>query len=733
MYFSKKFIQRSTEYSTYNKHVSAPYFRKKFKMEKLPSKAELTICGLGFYELYINGTHITKGKMAPYISNPDEVLYYDCYNIKQYLIKGDNVIAILLGNGFLNNPAGHIWDFDKAPFRDAPKLAVSIEFDERLLLEADSTFLTADSPIDFDDYRAGEHYDARKELLGWQDVDFNDADWSPALVARCPQGECRLTQCECISAFEELEPNEILETKTGFLYKFPYNQTGVCRLKVQGSNGQKISLTHGEILLNNELDLENISFLGDSGTREGYLQKDVYICRGEGEEIYIPHFTFHGFQYVLVEGVTKEQAKRSLLTYIVLHSNIIQQGLFECSDMILNRLQEMTMRSTISNFFYFPMDCPHREKNGWTGDVALSAEHILLNYQAGNSLQEWLHNVRNAQRENGSIPGIVPTAGWGYAWGNGPAWDAALIQVPYYIYKYENNRNILLENWTAILKNIRYMMSRRNQDGMLAYGLGDWCPPSRSNNRYPTKLQITDTLTGLDICFKASRIAMVLSDIEAKEELLNYYKDLRSAFRAYYIKDSRILEEYATQTALAMAIYYHAFEESEVPIAFKQLLSIIENDGGCFDVGVLGARVLFRVLADCGRADLAYHLITQKKFPSYRYWVDRGATTLWENFHELETDLIKRKDGRQVNSLNHHFWGDISAWFYRYLGGIRINPQLKDENLVEIKPIFLQEIDYCKAEKIYKGQKISVVWQRINGEVKVAIDAPTCFKVIKQF
>lgn len=275
-----------------------PYLRKNFNVASLPERAEITICGLGFYELYINGANVTKGRLAPYISNPDDVLYYDVYRVEAHLRKGKNTVAVLLGNGFLNNPAGNIWAFDKAVFRDAPKVSIAMELDGELLFEGDESFKTADSPIVFDDFRAGEHYDARKEIAGWNEADFDDSAWDNAILAKAPQGEARVPNCEPIVEECELAPTKIMPTEKGYIYYFPYNQSGVCRLKIQGVCGQEIKMTHGENILDGKLDMRTISFnrpAPQPTTHEGYNQTDIYICNGEGVEIYTPHFTYHGF------------------------------------------------------------------------------------------------------------------------------------------------------------------------------------------------------------------------------------------------------------------------------------------------------------------------------------------------------------------------------------------------------------------------------------------------------
>lgn len=721
--FSEKFIQRDKKYSTLENHVSSPYLRKSFQIETMSNTAEIAICGLGFYELYLNGKNITKGLLAPYISNPDHVLYYDVYDVKNLLSIGENVIGIVLGNGFINCMGGSVWEFDKAEFRDAPKVALSFILDGETVFETDESFKTHDSPITFDDFRAGERYDARKEIASWCDIGFDDSFWDNAIFAQIPKGEQRLCQCEPIVYGKEYLPKSIKKVDGGYLYCFDFNNAGVPKLTVDGKCGQEISLTCGEVIKDGKLDLKNISFDVSPHragcTKDGYNQRDIYICNGKGKESYVPRFTYHGFQYVFVEGITEEQATPNLITYIEVHSDIKTAGEFTCSDDVINSIQEITVRSTLSNFVYFPTDCPHREKNGWTGDAEFCAEETMLNFNAENSYREWLFNIRKAQTEQGAIPGVVPTSGFGYGFGSGPAWDNVLIQLPYYSYKYSGNVDIIKENIPAIIKYIRYMFNKADLDGLIEQGLGDWCQVGKGES-FDTNVKITDTLYIMEACYKTKRMLSVLKDNSYDIELDCYYKSLKDAFRTKFIANGKIKDEFATQTAIATAIYYKAFDEDEIETAKSQLIDLINSNGDFMKVGVIGARVLFRVLSELGCSELAYKMITRSEFPSYGYLVEKGATTLWETM-----------DGKQ--SLNHYFWGDVSAWFYKYLAGIRINPKLLDINRVEIKPVFIKNINSCSAKRETAQGILNVCWERKDKAIELNITAPKNIKIIADY
>lgn len=711
MFFSERFITASKEYCTFDRHVNAPLFQREFKLQSFVC-VELTICGLGFYEIILNGKNITKGKLAPYISNPDEVLCYDHYTVTDHVNRGLNTLVVLLGNGMLNAIGGGTWAFDQAGFRSAPKLALALEADGRLVFEADECFTCSPSPILFDDLRAGEWYDARQELKA-------DVIRMPVFTAQKPKGAPCLVQCENICVVKEIEPVQIVRQEDGYLYDFGVNTAGICRLCLTDTKrGQKITLLHGEMLKEGKLYTDNI--LCDEHCRKDYFHKDVYICKGAEKEIYEPHFTYHGFRYVFAQGLRETQALKSSLTLLEMHSDLRRAGNFCCSDQALNTLQQNVCRSTASNFYYFPTDCPQREKNGWTGDAALSAEQTLLNYQAANSLREWLFHIRKAQKADGQLPGVIPTAGWGYEWGSGPAWDAALIYLPYYIYKYGGDIEILDENAEAIARYLQYLSKKRNADGLLAFGLGDWCQPKRLSHLYETPLEVTDSLVAYNLCQKAKQIFSVLGFSQNETFADELAFSIRETYRRKYISRGRVV----TQTELALALAYGIYEPSERESAVLRLLDKIHADGDCFATGILGARELFRVLSEYGHADVAYRLAMQDKFPSYYYHIKNGATTLFEDFHEFEEGTYFRKDGRLTNSLNHHFWGDISAWMYIYIVGIRVNPNFTEQDTIVFQPEILQSLTFAAGEYEHRRGKVCLRWHKTADGAEIEIMIP---------
>lgn len=712
------YLSGSTVYNTTEKPVSAPIFRRIFTYSGSVQDLRLSISVVGFYRLFLNGIEITKGMLAPYISNPSEIVYEDRYEISRYLKVGKNVLDVLLGNGFSNCNDFNVWDFEKADFRSSPSFCLEILQGNTIILQTDEQFQVCDSPILFDDLRCGEWYNAALEnLKDKYNLLYSAKNVRAPIIVSPPLGIRKECKAEPIHKFERLSPVSVIRSGKGYIYDFGKNFSGVCALNIEGKAGVEVDLIYFEIMKNGRPYLENISFPDRS--KEGFIQHDKYICR-DGLQTWRPSFTYHGYRYVYVEGIEDWQATKDLLTGEVLHSDIEKIGSFSCSDEMVNKIQKATLQSDLSNFFYFPTDCPHREKNGWTGDINLSAEQLLYNFQCDKSLAEWMDNVCAAQRENGALPGIVPTAGWGFSWGNGPAWDGVLIEVPYQLYRFTGNIGYLRNYAPYIKKYIDYLHGKTDREGLISFGLGDWCEAGAfREDVFSTPVKVTDTLVSIDLLRKASEIFLILNDKETSERILSFQKSLCRNFKDKCIIGNEVYCK--TQTAQAMAIGLGLFDQN-TQTAYQVLKQFIADNGNKFKVGVIGVKWLFDVLSDHGDLDIAMELITDKKFPSYAYNILHCETSLCEAFIEFDEkcfpDEYVRKDGNsRILSFNHHFWGSISAWFYKKLAGIDI----QSANYVEIKPKYPVSIDYVSAGIKLNDNQIKIYWKKIKNKIELTV------------
>lgn len=729
MKLSRIFISATREMSTLETRVPAPYLRKTVTVGKDIAKAEMSVCGLGFYRFWLNGEELTRGYLSPYISAADDILDYDVYDLTAALQPGKNALGFQLGNGMQNGFGGYVWDFEKATWRSAPKLAVCLQLtfaDGSVTeIEADESFLCAPSPIISDDLRLGEQYDARLEIPGWNLPGFDDSGWTPAIPVEAPRGEGVVCEAHPIVCTRELTPVDIRPDTlltfaeshrqvTGYLYDFGENCAGVPTLRINGQPGQKIGMIFGELVREDgTFSVDNIRFIRPEYLDMPlYIQENEYICKGGEEEVWTPAFTYHGFRYALVWGITPEQATKDLMTYRVMNTDLASRGGFHCSDEVLNKLQRMTEIATLANFYHFPTDCPHREKNGWTGDAVLSAEHTLLNYDAADNYYEWMRHIRASMEPAGNFPSIVPTANH---WGNdvNPAWDEVLIHIPYMVYRFTGRRDIVEESLPEIWRYMNQLINVTDARGLVCVGLGDWCAPY--GLRAP--VQFTSSVVCMEMCREAAFLFR-LCGRDAQADFCQTMSDgFRTAIRNHLIDWSSYTvvgcnsPHTGSQTSQAMAIYYNVFTEDEKPAAFRVLLEKIREENDHLDTGVLGARVIFFVLSQFGHSDLAHKILVDPTYPSYGHWVARGETALCEDFNRYD---------QQVSSLNHHFWGSISAWFIQCICGIHFNPDANDLHRVDITPHFITGLTEAQGHHMAPDGEIAVCWQR-TGEKAVTL------------
>ena len=735
----EKFIKATNKYTDKGLPVPAPYIRKSFSLDFTPESTRLFIVSSGFYELYVNGENVTKGYLAPYISNPDDMLCYDEYDVKKHLKKGKNAIGIILGNGFANQTATS-WDFDKANFR-AP-LCVSLTLDasgegKSLNITSDESFKAHPSHIVYDMYRYGTHCDARLKIAGWCSAEFDDTNWESVMLADTPKGEIIPCTVSAITVRNELKPvsiteqNDICYLKTafrngkniestkasGYLYDFGKSCAGVCKLKIKGTQGQTVTVRHCEHLAEDgSFNLNSIYTLKDDYADYIHLfQADVYTLNGEETEIFIPPFTYHGFRYAFVEGITPEQATPDLLTFEVLSSDIAARSKFSCSDGTVNQLYGMAINADVSNFHYFPTDCPHREKNGWTGDISVSAEQLLLSFDCSDELKLWLRTLKHAQNEDGALPGIAPTGGWGFAWGNGPMWDSACVNLPYYVYKYDGRVDIIKESADTIYRYLKYIASRRNENGLIAVGLGDWCQPRKKGEKISAPLILTDSAITYDMAKKSGFLFNVIGQTERAAYAKRLSAELKKAIRDHLIDYDTMTASGSCQTAQAVLLALGLFENYETAKAYNRLLEFINEKDGHVYCGMIGLKYVFEVLALGGDVDTALNMICREDEPSYGAMIKRGATSLCEAL--MENGLNE--------SENHHFFGDIIRLFICYIAGIRINPYMRDKNEIIFSPTVPSSMDKASGSFTFKGGKCDFGWGRTENGVTAFIDVPS--------
>ena len=707
------FIAKGIEYNTVCKHINAPLFKRVFDCET-SGKSTIKIAVAGLYRMFLNGTELNRSLFAPYLSNPNEVVFYDEYDVSGKLKARDNVLCVLLGNGFVNNNDFDIWRNETASYRSAPKFFLELKVSGKTIVESDENFLVTDSPITFDDFRCGERYDANLEKENVL-TSGSFGGFRKPIAVEPPKGELIKNITQPIKEYTERKAISVVKTEKGYIYDFGLNDTGIPHLKINAKKGLRIDLYFAETIDDNGVNFRSISF--DRSNLE-YVQHDVYICK-DGKQEYKPSFTWHGCRYAEVRGLTDEQATKETLTFISTHSAIEKICGFNCDNEIVNKIADIIIRSDESNFIYYPYDCPHREKNGWTADASLSAEQMLHTFDAYDSLKQWLLCIRKSQRKDGALPGIVPTGGWGFKWGNGPAWDGALIEITYQLYRFGGNIDVLYENSAAIAKYVDYLYTRLNENGLIGFGLGDWLEfGSTYPDSYSTPVEVTDTLTSIELTQKAEQIFCVAGETKNAERAKDLCFLLTENFKKTWIKKYTVTCE--TQTAQAFAIMLNMFGENSAK-AYGELLRIVRRDGR-LKTGIIGIKRLLDCLCDYGGEEIAYRLITDEKHSGYAHNLQAGATTLWENFTLYDLSALPnsfvRKDGGGILSLNHHCWGSISAWFFNCVAGLDI----VSADSVIISPVYPKRLNSAEAEFCRGERNIRVRWERKADRILLTVE-----------
>lgn len=568
------------------------------------------------------------------------------------------------------------------------------------------------SPICSDGLNLGEKYDARREIPNWNIPGCDLSDWTRAIPVQTDCGEPLLVDCNPIADVRRIKPISVTECGDGgYLYDFGENCSGLTELSIKGNCGQHIRIDHGEWLKDGEFTQWNLIYT-QPGAPIGpkYVQRTEYICKGGEKETYIPTFTYYGFRYAKVYGVTKAQATEDLLTYVVINTDLTSRAGFTSSDNVLNKLQEMTVRSDLSNFVHFPTDCPHREKHGWTGDAALSAEQLLMNFDAENNLNMTVKCIARAMNFHGVLPALVPTAGWGMRFA-GPAWDTALILLPYYSAVLRDDMRAAKEVAGTIMRYFFFLKGCVEKDGLIGYGLGDHNAPKYEDR--PSE-RFTSSVVSYNSAKKAAYLFRRLNMKAEAAYCEDFATRLLSAIRENLIDDEETMKfAGGSQTAQAMAIFYGiCISEEEKVKALNCLVDAVHAKDDHLSTGALGIRVIFRVLCDYGYEDLAHKMITRPDAPSYGFMVESGYTTLSECLVPAE------------RSFNHHYFGDISALMIEYFGGIRINPHLKGADTFVIKPVFPEKLSYVSVWHDSIKGKITVDWKKENNKICLELVVP---------
>ena len=692
----------------YKKESPLPIFRKTFQLDQIKKilGARLYICGLGYYEAYLNGSKIGNRVLEPAQTNYDDYAFYTDYEIPVKSLDKINTLGIMLGNGWYNQ--NQVWSPAMAygqPIAIA-QLIINYEDGSTHTVGTDDTWKWMPGPIASTNIYAGENYDARLEVPNWCSPILNDQNWNQAKLATNFPPKISGQEMEPILRMANLPVVKIIESSAKtWIFDFGQNFAGWTSLKMKGHKDQKITLRFAEEI--NQNSLLDPASTGVKATK--VVQTDSYTCKGEDTEVWEPRFTYHGFRYVEVTGLDIKPEKE-LLTGVVVYSSMPTAGLFRCSDAQINKLHDLAIWTIKSNVHSIPTDCPHRERCGWTGDAYTLAPTLIRNFDAQMFLIKYLFDMRSSAREtkkelyfginfqDRSIipkPAGVPTMivpGKRTSGIASPDWGTAATQIPWNLYQFYGNLNILREFYPDMKAWVDYI-SKKFPDYIVNHGLGDWCPPG-GNKMIDCPVSLSSTAfhyLDLSILTKTAHLLGYESDAEF---YANRLKKVKEQFNEKFFDAEKY--SYRSQTANAMAIQLGLVPDGKVPQVVNSLAQdIIHKSNGFIQTGIFGLGRVFPALAENGAEELAFKLFTKTGDHSFaNMWEKYDATTLWE---VLPVDNRMDLESIRGRSHSHPMNAGFDEWFFKGIAGIHSDEAYPGFKKIVFRPYFTSKLKNAEA------------------------------------
>lgn len=693
----------------------APYFRKTFTISRKVRSARQYIAVAGLYELYINGAKVGNHRLDPAYTRYDRRTLYLSHDVTSLIQTGENTIGVILGNGWYNHQSTAVWYFDKAPWRARPKFCTDlrITYDDGSVetITSGTDWKTSSSPVIFNSIYTGEHYDARLNLPGWNIAEFNDSKWKNAIPVDAPSQNITSQIMHPIRITEEIPVKTMtrLDNNT-WLFDLGRNIAGVSGLKVSGEAGTVIKMKHAERLNNKGwADQSNIDVHYRPIDKSDPFQTDIFILEGKGEESFLPRFNYKGFQYVEVSSDKPLSLTRESLTGYFMHSDVPVTGRIESSNPVLDKIWLATNNSYLSNLYGYPTDCPQREKNGWTGDAHIAVETGLYNFDGITIYEKWLNDHLDEQQPNGVLPAIIPTSGWGYTWANGPDWTSTIAIIPWNIYLFYGDSQLLEKCYDNIKRYVDHI-TEISPSGLTDWGLGDWIPIKSVASKELTSsaYYFTDVM----ILAKAAGLLGNQPDFEKYTILAG---KIKNAINTKYLNKELAVYGKGLQTELCVPLHLGLVPEDMKSRVADNLARSVVADNNHMDVGLLGSKAILNALSENGFSDLAYTVASQTTFPSWGWWITNGATTLYENWPlDTNSDI----------SMNHIMFGEIGAWMFKGLGGIFPDEENPGFRNVILKPHFVKGLDHFEAKLEGPFGTIVSSWKKDGEKVVYRVIIP---------
>ncbi|MXV15217.1 family 78 glycoside hydrolase catalytic domain [Pedobacter sp. HMF7056] len=700
-----------------------PLLRKSFSLKERVKKATFFISGLGHFELHVNGRKIGDHFLDPGWTKYDKEAQYVPFDLTSQLRPGENVLGVMLGNGFYYVP------LVKQRYR---KLKSAFGFPKmigRLVIEytsgrvenivSDPSWKTAAGPITFSSIYGGEDYNANLEQNGWDAPSFNDRTWTAALLTDGPP-RLYAQQQEPLRIFENFAPAKSTKLASGdWVFDLGQNASGIVKIQVKGNKGDTVRIVPAELLKED----------GNVNQRPvGSPFYFEYVLKGEGVETWQPRFTYYGFRYLQVKGAMpggqpnpSRKAEVLAVTGLHIRNAAERAGNFASSSDLFNRTGKLIDWAVKSNIVSVFTDCPHREKLGWLEEVHLVGPSVRYNYDIETLCRKTISDMISSQTADGLVPGIAPEY-VKFEWGgdmfrDSPEWGSSSILVPWYTYQWYGDSRVLRDSYAMMQRYIAYLGTKA-KNNILSQGLGDWYD---LGPKPPGVSQLTPMgVTGTAMYYYDLKVLCEIAALLGKSNDVSLYSQLaekvRKSFNDTFFNSET--KQYATgsQTANAMAIYMQLVNPADKAAVMDNLVKEIRSHNNSLTAGDIGYRYLLRVLEQEGRSDVIFDMNNRDDVPGYGYQLAKGATALTESWQALPTV-----------SNNHLMLGHVMEWFYSGLAGIRPAAGSIAFNRIHIQPEVVGDISSAHGSYHSPYGMISSDWKRddVTFELNVTIPPNT--------
>jgi alpha-L-rhamnosidase len=644
----------------------SPLMRKQFALNKKIRSAVAYITAHGLYEAQINGQRIGDAYLTPGWTSYKNRLQYQTYDVTNLLKEGSNAVGVMLGNGWYRGIIGFA-DHKNVYGKDIAllfQMQITYTDGSTEMVNSDGSWKSSTGDIRYEEIYNGETIDHRLSTPGWAQPGFNDSQWSSVQVQDYPKNTLIATYNEMIKKHETFKPVHIFKTpKNEQVIDFGQNLVGWVVLKVKGKAGDKLTVSHAEVL-------DKLGNFYTENLRNAKAQ-DTYILKGGEEEIFEPHFTFHGFQFIRIEGYPGDIVKPEDVTAVALYSDMAPTGTFTTSNPLINQLQHNIQWGQKGNFLDVPTDCPQRdERLGWTGDAQVFSRTATFNMNVNDFFAKWLKDVAADQSPAGAVPWVIPNC-LGFTQSS-TGWADVSTVIPWNMYLAYGDKRILHDQYASMKAWVDYMQHESKNDlWQSGQSFGDWLFYSVDDDTDGSSA-ITDKYF-IAQCFYAYSTQLLINAagvLGKQEDVTNYtalLKRIKDAFYKEYVTPNGRLVS-GTQTAYTLALNFDMLPEAQRYQAARRLVENIHAYNNHLTTGFLGTPYLCHVLTRFGHDNMAYRLLLNETYPSWLYPVKMGATTIWERWDGIRPD--KTFEAASMNSFNHYSYGAIGDWMYRVMAGM---------------------------------------------------------------